>query len=155
MTYHGIDWGVGTSNRNPETGIRYGIMSRLEMPSWFDDELEYEYAYGCPHCGVEIEPSEAGELEMEGNLCSCCGAGFADWEACGEEPVCCTFSVDGVVGSVDSDGDVLIYSSPWITHGSHCSPCAPGAVTVGWDPVDGGVRAYGPNPEWKECDSDE
>lgn len=53
--YAGIDYGMGQSNIDHETGIRYGVISLNELAEWIWDELEGYYPECCPHCGNELE----------------------------------------------------------------------------------------------------
>ena len=52
----GIDYGMGTTNRDMDTGIRYGVVSIHEVSQAWCDESEGNYFFGCPHCGTEFEP---------------------------------------------------------------------------------------------------
>ena len=106
-------------NRDPDTGIRYGIARSHDLADWFLDECEPDY----PECECEDE-------------CEC-------------EPIGWSIESDGVVASLDEQNDVWIFKSPVITHGAHCSPCAPGAVTVTRLGT-GEVEAYGlPDDCWR------
>ena len=48
--YAGIDYGLGHSNLDPATGIRYGVMSANtpELTDWFWDSVEPIYSQYCP-----------------------------------------------------------------------------------------------------------
>jgi hypothetical protein len=46
-SYPGIDYGLGTTNRNPATGIRYGVIHARELPYWDEAEPNYGDAT-CP-----------------------------------------------------------------------------------------------------------
>ena len=123
-----IDYGYGNTNRNPETGIRYGIVLASDVPNWVHEEAESIYFLGCPECG-----SEAEEGQEEGDECRVCGTEIEY----GDEPLGWKLESDGIVGWVDSMGDLWIYSSPWVAFGAHASPCAPGAVVQHPPGVDG------------------
>lgn len=150
MKYVGIDYSMGlpgpnglVPNRDPETGVRYGILPRDLQPDWIWDHVESEYHTACPGCSRELTDDETDELE-----CSC-GATWEETADCiGEEPDCNTFSLDGVEGFLDSDGDLWITKSPVTTTGLHCSPCAPGAVTIEREPVEGGPECYSIPADW-------
>ncbi len=62
-TYVGIDYGMGTSNVDKMTGIRYGVISQNSINlDWLSD---FESEYGephCPSCGNEIKASEDDTL---------------------------------------------------------------------------------------------
>jgi len=60
MTYNGIDYGLGQSNIDHSTGIRFGVIHAGEVgQSWYDDsEGQYSDVYHCPKCGNEALDSE-------------------------------------------------------------------------------------------------
>ena len=131
-------------NRNPETTIRYGIISQHDLADWVIDEAEPVYFYAC-ECGQEF-----GNDYPEHESCPNCGQEFTElgggcgyWdeiEACGWE-----ISADGVTAELDDSGHLWVFQSPVITTGAHCSPCAPGAVSIG---TDGDVQCYGLPEDW-------
>lgn len=125
----GIDYSGrnATCNRDIATGIRYGIISRHEMSDGFLSDTEIEYHAACSECGTDIEnPDDTEE-------CPSCGHAPddlpGDWY--GDEPSGETFEADGAKGFIDSSGDVWVVSSPYYVRGTFCSPCAPGAVSIG------------------------
>jgi hypothetical protein len=52
--YPGIDYSLGQANRDPETGIHYGVINANRIPHIWDD-AEPEYHKGCPHCGNDLD----------------------------------------------------------------------------------------------------
>src|SRR5688572_15841054 len=56
MSEQGIDYGMGVSNVDRETGIRFGVISQHSvMPEALDDfETDYGDAH-CPKCGNEAK----------------------------------------------------------------------------------------------------
>jgi hypothetical protein len=54
--YRGIDYaGPGSDiNRDPDTGIRYGIISLHALHSEACEDFEAEYDACCPHCGADV-----------------------------------------------------------------------------------------------------
>lgn len=46
---------------------------------------------------------------------------------------------------LDTDNDIWVFKSPYMTQGSYCSPCAPGAVTLGSAGEDNWAYALGPD----------
>jgi len=57
--YAGLDYGLGRSNIDLETGIRYGVISQNTVgQAWWDwAEAEYGDPH-CPKCGNEIKSSD-------------------------------------------------------------------------------------------------
>jgi hypothetical protein len=164
-----IDYGRGTlANRNPETGIRYGVYQLNNLPSWVWDTLEGHYTSSCPNCGTECGESD---LVIPADLDSDDLESFA--EDLGREdladlanddasycPHCHSiiespddmFPMDadyheldseGVKGITDRDCTILwVTESPHIGSGSHCSPCVPGAVNEPRIGAKGDAQAY-------------
>lgn len=64
MTYNGIDYGLGQTNIDHETGIRYGVIHAGEI-AWWNEQSEPEYSdtYYCPKCGNEMY-----NLEKDGDV---------------------------------------------------------------------------------------
>ncbi len=59
MTYNGIDYGLGQSNIDHSTGIRYGVISMHKVDCWNEQsEPIYPDVYYCPKCGCEALDSE-------------------------------------------------------------------------------------------------
>jgi hypothetical protein len=70
--YRGIDYGMGMSNIDRDTGIRFGVISQHDVgQAWYDSE---ELDYGpptCPKCGNEADdiddlPFDLDDLETVG-----------------------------------------------------------------------------------------
>jgi len=131
-------------NRNPETNIRYGIISQHKLADWVLDEMEPQYTFGCPECGQELNPGD----HEEGNdtTCPTCANRNPTDEWWAEEPYAHTIDhPDGVIAELDAHGDLWVYQSLTVVWASHASPCAPGAgyLNGGTD-----VRAYGLPEDW-------
>jgi rubredoxin len=164
----GIDYGGfpmesgNLPNRNPETGIRYGIIHSNNLPGWIWDEFESEYSRGCPNCGAEwdddwtdedlwvdedgdtIEPSRIDSMNfMFRPECRCahCGYFFSEDDSWSDEPIAHIHECEDWTGFADEYGDIWVTWSKYTTHGRHCSPCAPGAVSI---PDDGSDLESGP-----------
>lgn len=160
--YIGIDYGLGQSNIDHETGIRYGVISQNEVLQAWADESEADYGKpSCPKCGNEAcaidddrvpdfedaDDSEGWNLEGNDHACPRCKYVFDSDEAYGDEPNGFTFDGDGIVAQSGSDGDIFILKSPFYTRAQFCSPCAPGAVYL-TNPVADGPRAYCFDHSW-------
>jgi hypothetical protein len=147
MTNKGIDYAgpLGTCNRDPETGIRYGIVPSSACAEWFWDNVEPEYDPSCPACGTEL----SSDFETPGP-CPRCEADIRDGEEFGDEPSRNVLADGEIEGFVDSMGDVWVTKSPYFTRAAFCSPCAPGACYL-TSPCDDGERAYCLGPDWFEA----
>lgn len=143
----GIDYSMfnPTINRDPETGVRYGITNQnnLDLEA-LEFVLDCQYDPSCPKCGEDLDP----EFE-EGAPCPKCGCECKDIYP--EQPSRIVFSNEGVEGFVDSNSDVWITKSPYVVRGKHCGPCAPGAVSVDTDSMssdDSEPVGYCLPPDW-------
>jgi len=123
LARYGIDYGMGTTNIDLETGIRYGVISMHEV-AWWAEESEAVYANACPFCGYENENYVVGEP------CPVCKETAEDW--LDSEPVAFTYEQKGYAAQQDADDiDIFVVKSPYFTYGVFCSPCAPGAISLG------------------------
>lgn len=146
----GIDY-AGTSstvNRNPETGIRYGIIHNHRLAEFAYDEFTTEYDEYCPHCGEELSQESSETLATECKLeCPHCSKEIRDGDQFGDEPSRVTLDDGTYKAFIDSSGDVWVIDSPYYTRAAFCSPCAPGACYLA-SPCDDGERAYCLGAEW-------
>ena len=94
----GIDYGMGKTNIDTITGIRFGVIN-ANKTDYLWDSAEAVYSEDC-ECGddCECEPSYWVIKDTEYHA---------------------TISTD--------DNDVFILKSPFFTLCEYCSPCAPGA----------------------------
>lgn len=171
----GIDYGMGRTNCDHATGIRYGVIPANDLgESWYESS---EPDYGppsCPKCGNEAQegeskseqhangvtvwtehPEEAEDYENFSD--SCCGdyrcdscrIPFDGEDAFGDEPVGGFNLDDGEYKAHQShdDWDVFILESPYYTRAQFCSPCAPGAAYLR-HPCNDGPKAYCFAPDW-------
>ena len=145
----GIDYGMGTTNRDMDTGIRYGVVSIHEVSQAWCDESEGNYFFGCPHCGTEFEPDF--DIECE---CPHCRETIETEEEChGETALSFFYNADGYKAEQGGDDtDIFITDSPYFTYAQFCSPCAPGACHLG-NPLDEpaeGNKCYCFGHDWFE-----
>ena len=149
--YAGIDYGMGKTNVDVKTGIRFGVISQNSVLQAWADSAEADYgepedSQVCPHCGEEWEkPENAGpEVKLEWLDTLECTYCEEEWEV--EFPDCCepigwTLD-DGEYKAVDCLGsDIMILSSPYYTLAQYCSPCCPGAGNLDCA-MDGGHKTY-------------
>jgi hypothetical protein len=114
--YKGIDYSLGMSNKDKETGIRYGVISQNEVLQAWADSSE-------PYYGEEAEQMTDEEWENADCL----------------EPISFYYEEEGYIAECGQDGDIFITKSPFFTYGQFCSPCAPGAIYL-MNPLDESSR---------------
>lgn len=138
----GIDYGMGTSNIDPETGIRYGVISQNSIdPEWWGfANLDYDYADPtCPECGDDIR--ESTREEDKDYYCQKCEK--AQWSdaVSGEEPLGWSYQEDGYQLVPCLGSDICVSKSRYYTYAEFCSPCVPGAGNLDGYNKDG-VKTY-------------
>lgn len=141
--YSGINYGTAASNIDPETGIRYGIISQNSLSGDAANEIWQEgavYMPYCPHC------QEANDTDSSAEKCDSCGKDVDEWEYA-DEPAYTEYhetTPDGEIIIIDClDSDYMIIKSPYVTVGPFCSPCVPGAIDLNsTDGASGGTKAY-------------
>ncbi len=133
--YPGIDYsGPGsTTNRDPETGIRYGVISQNSIPAENLDGIEYDYGIPdegtCPDCGhTQRVPS------------GCAWGDTIECEECKEkyevelpdmsEPCGWSYESGGYQLRDCLNNDIFVIKSPYFTYAQFCSPCVPGACNL-------------------------
>lgn len=167
-----IDYGMGQTNIDHNTGIRYGVIPHHDIgAAWYDDaEADYG-APSCPKCGnpsVAIDadgvPDEYGpehdeddnpiesnwEFNGSDHACINCEYTFNSDEAYGDEPN--SYYVDQAdfkATQSGDDSDIFVILSPYYTRADFCSPCAPGACHLR-HPNESGAKAYCFGHDWFE-----
>ncbi len=159
----GIDYGMGLTNIDVETGIRYGVIPVVDIGQAWYDSSEPDYGEPtCPECGnpaTELSdgwPEEYfgdGDFENEGDdyVCLDCRRSFYA-DGAFELMIPLSWSVyDGEYTAVQGgdDTDVFIIKSPYYTRAEFCSPCAPGACYLRNFYSDG-EKAYCFGHDWFE-----
>lgn len=106
---YGIDYSCGAKdvNRDPENGIRFGVISIHEVTQAWCEDAEPIY----PEVDVDENDPEYDYImdQIEASA----------W-VYNEDGYRCTQNVD--------DCDIFVECSPFFTYAEFCSPCAPGAV---------------------------
>lgn len=138
----GIDYGLGRTNIDHKTGIRYGVISVNRLP-YIWDIAEDEYGEWECECGHNF-----GENYSNGDECPECER---EIDMSFAEPIGFSVDSEGVVGWIDSCNDLMITKSDYKIRGPYCSPCAPGAVSIGCNGDDDNW-AYCPPPDWFDDD---
>jgi hypothetical protein len=152
------------TNRNTETGIRYGVIGQNSVnPDVFND-IEYEYAGpNCPKCGDDaITIDENGQLSSGYHLndlgddwdvigseyaCHRCKWTFDSDEAFGDESIGFTYDQDGYKLTDCLDTDIFVIESPYYTFAPFCSPCVPGAGNLD-NAMPTGIKTYCLGHDW-------
>lgn len=124
----GIDYGMGRSNVDLKTGIRYGVISQHSIdPDWWGfANLDYDYGDPtCPECGDGIRESTGDE--DKDYFCEGCKTSQWSDAVYSDEPLGWAFEEDGYSLAPCLDADIFILKSPFFTYAEFCSPCVPGA----------------------------
>lgn len=160
IDYSGRQGAIDNVNRDPETGIRFGIISQHALSGEAIEDFEDVYVARCPHCGEEIPDDTHFENKKQrrpgGAIvnvyaadCPSCGKLIREEEQYGDEPDARVVDDGAYKAHIDSDGDVWFEKSPFYTHAAFCSPCAPGACHLN-SPCDDGERTFCPGHDWFE-----
>ena len=142
----GIDYGMGRTNIDHATGIRYGVIHLNDT------------AYGWEECevsGTDLDYQEWRENGINAILSAMSDYGidrdmaenaFDDMDLPYESDGCIRYEVetDDYHLQTDSYGDCFILRSKWVALRDFCSPCAPGACHL---QTDGNVPCYCLGPE--------
>lgn len=145
----GIDYGMGQTNIDKETGIRYGVINQREVVQSWCDSSEPDYgtpdSVCCGNCGNEMY-----HPDMQWGDTVTCDECREDSEV--ELPDCCEplgYSLDDgeYKAYAHSDDDIFILKSPFYTLCRFCSPCAPGAGFI-TDCCEDGIKAYCFGHDW-------
>lgn len=120
--YIGIDYGLGKTNIDNETGIRYGVIPAHALINCGADSLEPFY--------TETSDESDDIIGYEPIGYSYLGENYKCYQAF-------------------DNSDVFIEKSDYYTKAQFCSPCAPGACYLLND-CDNGAKAYCFNHDWFE-----
>ena len=165
----GIDYGLGRTNINQQTGIRFGVIPvNALMPEAVDDlfthgkDLDYEayideakaklsHALSDYFSDYKHESDKPSKLDnaVESALDAISDGLSDNYEGTGD----CTrmlYEKDGYRIQTDSGGDIWVFESPYFTYAQFCSPCAPGAcyLTNPLDEPTDGNKCYCLGPDW-------
>lgn len=145
--YRGIDYTLpgSTVNRDPDTGIRFGVISirRLHEFIWDNVEPVYpgEVGVQCPKCKLEFTTTDTCGDDTQ--VCPECGEEFEDPCLYELEPIGyeMTGEPEYQTRGPDECNDFFVLKSPYKTRARLCSPCAPGACHLE-NPCPTGAWAY-------------
>jgi hypothetical protein len=154
VAHQGIDYGLGKTNIDTDTAIRYGVISQNSIN--LDMSSDWGYDYGkptCPTCGQPaFESDHESVADADWNdgkdyACAQCETCYWSESAYSEEALGWTFE-DSEYSLTDClDNDIFVLRSPYYTYSQFCSPCVPGAGNLD-NPVDGGVKTYALGPRY-------
>lgn len=158
--YAGIDYGLGRSNIDNETGIRYGVISQHSiMPEAWEDSLEPVYGDPhCPECGNPIKdetgPEGSSDWPSPEHGCSdypclSCEEWRSAEDCFPEEPIGWESNDPDYTIDRCLDSDLFVLKSPYYTRAQFCSPCVPGAGNLD-HPCETGPKTYCLGPDWFE-----
>ena len=152
----GIDYGLGQSNIDKTTGIRYGVICLHALGEFAYEEFEADYGPPtCEKCGgeaIDFDGEKHDAYKVKRGACSeyaceTCERVFDSDDAFGDEPICQRVDSQEYTAVLNSDGDVMLLKSLYYTYAQFCSPCAPGAGHLE-NPCLKGVRTYCFDKEW-------
>lgn len=165
-THAGIDYGLGQTNIDPVTGIRYGVISGNGdiLQAWADSsEADYGDPH-CPKCGNDAgrmsdndAPDTDGDEwtqargECADYYCVSCRLTFGSESAFGDEAIGYALEDAEYTAVSCLDSDVMITRSPYYTRARFCSPCVPGAGDLN-SPDPQGIKAYCFGPDWYDTE---
>jgi DNA-directed RNA polymerase subunit RPC12/RpoP len=159
----GIDYGMGISNVNRETGIRYGVISQNSINLDCTDEFEQDYGEPtCPECGNTVVPLDhetvPEDIEAWQNYskhgcddyaCVNCKHTLDSSDVFSDEPLGFNYSREGYKLTNCLDSDIFVLESPYYTFAQFCSPCVPGAGNLD-NPMPDGAKTYCLGHDWFE-----
>lgn len=148
----GIDYGLGKTNVDVDTGIRYGVIPVHAVTQAWCDSAESRYGDPtCPECGSDVTEIDATDDKDCGNWrCVTCDHVTQCDGVYPESPLSWVLD-DGEYQAEQSgdDVDIFVFKAPFFTRAAYCSPCAPGACYL-TSPTEDGDRAYCLGHDWFE-----
>ena len=137
----GIDYGMGQTNIDKATGMRYGVIPMNDLSSFAWDDIlvngdDLDFAAYKQECKTSIATAIGNALEElgldRGNDAEELADGIVDdleWDGYENTGDCARYAYDDGEVSIEtaSDGDVWVLKSLYYTYAPFCSPCAPGA----------------------------
>lgn len=151
--YGGIDYSLGQSNRDPENGIAYGVISQHSISGEALSEINPVYPdpeEACPKCG-DTNLFFDGDNE-NGRICNGCNHAFVVSDDYVDlDPIGLEYEDKEYLISDCLDFDLFVLKSPYYTWAQFCSPCVPGAGNLDTPTQAGvGVKCYCLGHDWFE-----
>jgi hypothetical protein len=149
--YAGIDYGLGRTNIDHHTHIRYGVICQNTVGARWYDEAEAQYPEPqeaeCPQCSATFKVPDGTSW---GDTITCdCGEVFEVESPDFEEPAGWSYVDDEYTLQDCLDSDIMVIRSPYYTHARFCSPCVPGAGDLE-APMPDGPKTYCLGHDWFE-----
>lgn len=162
--YAGIDYGLGKSNIDKETGIHYGVIAqRTPNQEALDDifhgphsrDLNYENWLEGVKAGVRqgVKDGLADSMmdSQAEKLAEFLVEEVENWDWLSDsyqsDEICPLYEHDGYKITKCLDYDLFILKSPYFTHAQYCSPCVPGAGNLD-SPCGDGPKTYCLGHDW-------
>mgnify|MGYP006921356216 CR=1 FL=1 len=133
----GIDYGMGMTNIDHKTGIRYGVIQLNHLAGESFEEIisngdNLDYMEWKQEKIDAIKQAIAGCFEGEISIEEIDGEAILDSLEIEypESPGDCPryrYEQEGYILETDFSGDVFVIKSPYVASRGFCSPCAPGA----------------------------
>jgi len=143
--YAGIDYGLGKSNIDTKTGIRYGVIAQSSLSDNALNDMEYVYPFNCPNCGNEsLIPSKSKTYDY---FCQTCRTWHMSEDCYGEESIGMKYEDDEYILTDCLDTDIMVIKSPYYTFTQFCSPCVPGAGNLD-NYMPDGIKTYCLGTDW-------
>lgn len=164
--YAGIDYGLGKSNIDIETGIRFGVISQGSINPDYLSDFESEYGDPhCPKCGEQVTDATAFEMEFpdvdttewEPNkgssdyVCQSCQTWIESGDCFPDEAQGISYEREGYKITDCLQSDLFVLKSPFFTYAQFCSPCVPGAGNLD-TPCPNGPKTYCLGHDWFDDD---
>ena len=149
-SYKGIDYSLGQSNFDRETGIHFGVISQHSI--LIEAMSDFEQDYGkptCPECGNPVKESAEVENADKDYHCTDCMESYWSDVCFSDESLGFSYDSDGYRLMDCLDSDIFVLKSPYYTFAQFCSPCVPGAGNLETF-VTGGVKTYALGHDWFE-----
>ena len=159
----GIDYGVGKTNIDTETGIRYGVIHQNSVDAealnhmlmngedtgWSNYLAEMkEKISNAIMEAIDIDPRSYRYERLKG-VCDDTAQAFLDEEASelapDHEQGTTVYESDGLITKWHPDGYIFVLKSPVLALRNFCSPCMPGAGDL---KSDGNVPTYCLPEDW-------
>ncbi len=154
--YAGTDYGLGKSNINSKTGIRYGVISAHSVSSEALDDI-FSQGRNLSHESAVEERKKEIEQAITNYVSDDRLKERVDemWQIVEEEfskgytedEDCYLYEKDGYKIQTMSNGNIMVLESPFVANCQFCSPCIPGAGNLD-KPCDTGPNTYALGPEW-------
>lgn len=131
--YPGLDYSLGLSNTDRDTGIRYGVISQNSVsPDAIDDMFTQGEDVAYDESLAEYLKTSRAEWVSDGNDEDDfdedeAAQGFADNYSSDGGLNDIKFERDGYLLTGCLQSDVFVLRSPFFTFAQFCSPCVPGA----------------------------